>query len=315
LKRGPVFNWKINISLFPLSGFQTGSAFVLMGLSAINAPPQVDWAFHQKASSQLSHLIDKKAFPEAGKCLAQRPFLKKNEIRRILSLEGPALVQLYSGFQKAPSKNRIPQWIRMGTLLAGLQKRAHHDLRGSLQTLFPLFLEYPPWMVPLAGPLGKMAIQLSRRGNPSGLPILKKINEIWKGQAFASANLALAFRLLGKYSDADRLYAIATKEAKRAPWILNNWGLCKDAMQDREAALSLFLEGAHRGKKEGSQKNPGDSSTCLTNAALILEQRGRTGDLTRAISLLKTAVSLAPNRIRPRYYLHIFRIELSGEGQ
>lgn len=274
-------------------------------LSAQGAVEQGDW---------FLALIREQSYSQAGKLLAERGALSGKELRFLWNLDPPAFEAIYQSFLKASVSSKKTGVGRLRTLLRGVHFKAEQDLFASLQTLSPL-LEYRPWMVSLTGILGSMAIQLSRRGNPAGLPILRKIATIWKGRAFASANLALALRLIGKYTEADHFYRKAAKESGRAAWVLNNWGLCRDAMKDLDGALALFLEGARGGDVRKKETNPGDLATCQTNAALLLAKRGFAGDRVRAIDLLRRATTLAPDRIRPRYYLHIFLLESSGRRQ
>ncbi len=274
-------------------------------------------------SSKLSieGLLKQKAYAQMGRSLAARGKLSRKEVHLLTALSPQAFEQVYLSYAKNLKKTQRRSENLLGKLMRGLHQRANKNLPAAIQSLFPL-MDYRPWLVPLAGLLGKMAIRLSRRGNASGLPILKKIAGLWKGQAFASANLALALRLLGHYSKADRIYKQAARESRRAPWLLNNWGLCREAMGDREGALRLFLEGSrsdshpnsHTEKGLAPPQNLRDRATCQANAAFLLEARGRLGDLSRAISLLERAVSLAPDRIRPRYYLYVFRKERSDPG-
>ncbi len=305
-----VFSLKNKRSL-PPSLLKGVGVLILMGITG-----PLPNAYTQDQS--LRSLLRKKSFSQAGTTLAQLPQLSASDLQILISLSPKDFSQLYKGFihshSKKGSQPPSPSNRRLQALLTGLWQKANHQTKEAFHTLSPLF-GFRPWMVRLAGPLGSMAIELSRRGNASGLPILRKIAQIWKGQAFASANLALAFRLLGNYSQADRLYRQAAKESGRAPWVLNNWGLCRDAMGDLEGSLRLFFEGARRAEENKGQKAPGDAATCQTNAAYLLEKRARDGDIERAIALLERAVHLAPDRIRPRYYLHIFRIKRTGGEQ
>ncbi len=303
-------SWRIRLLAPPFPLFRLGILFLL------GIPGTISNVSAQNLA--LGALLSKKEYTRAGQTLAKHPQLSASDLRSLISLAPKNIQKVDQGFKQAllQKKHRpftLPE-KRVLNLLKGLLQRAQHQIKASLQTLTPLF-GFRPWTGPLANPLGSMAIELSRRGNSSGLPILRKISLLWRGQAFASANLALALRLLGKYSKSDHLYQQAAQESRRAPWLLNNWGLCREAMGDLEGALRLFLEGARRAEENKGGKLSGDAATCQTNAALLLEKRRRDGDLARAIALLKHAVHLTPNRIRPRYYLHIFRIERSGEEQ
>ena len=118
------------------------------------------------------------------------------------------------------------------------------------------------------GPLQELAGRLLLRGDAAGLWVFEAQAATWPGNAGVLANLALAYRHVGRLADAETTYGRALR-AEPAAWLFNDLGLLHKGQGRHGPAVEAFLSGLRR------EEQPGDSAAG-TNLGLLFQRTGRT---------------------------------------
>ena len=137
-----------------------------------------------------------------------------------------------------------------------------------------------------------------RAGDPEGLWLLEAQDRAMDGlpgRYFARANLALAFRLLGRDRDAERVYLAAVREAPGEAWLHNDFGLLLKGWGRNDAAAAAYL------RAWNAEQSPG-SSAAGTNLAVLFLRTGKTRGRVPVVDIA-TVVRSRPDAAMPRRLL------------
>lgn len=137
-----------------------------------------------------------------------------------------------------------------------------------------------------------------RRGDADGLWLLEtqdRAMEGLPGRYFSRGNLGLAYRLLGRFRDAETAYQAAIREAPKEPWLHNDFGLLMKGQGRDEEAAAAYLRGL------AVEPKPGSSNAGNNLAVLFLRTGKRRG--REPLEDVQRVVLARPDSAMPRRLL------------
>ena len=190
----------------------------------------------------------------------------------------PEAIELFAALGKAGLRDDAALQLELSALLRGgrgtdtlrLAQELAATHRAGLQTWLRGYVSWLPRTSDFSRIAALGGAEL-RAGRGDGLWLLKAQDEAMAelpGRYFSRANLALAYRLLGRFRDAGAAYAEAIREAPNESWLRNDRGLLLKGQGRYDEAAAAYL------KALAAEAKPG-SGAAGTNLAVLFLRTGK----------------------------------------